>query len=127
MGRERKGLSYNRPFRPTIMKGNSLTEPLPLWEVPVSGPQDVHLIEDLKVSDEQLIQVWKQKADFCGDFGGVFVLILIQFIFSNESSHMISFSDSVRKMVSKSTHWKHSRKSRIQNTHLKNDLPNEIL
>jgi len=74
MSRQRKGLSYNKPFRPRILKGNSLGDPLPLWEVPVSGPQDVHLIEDLKVSKEQLIQVWKCKADFCRDFNGVFVL-----------------------------------------------------
>jgi peptidoglycan/xylan/chitin deacetylase (PgdA/CDA1 family) len=74
MSRQRKGLSYNRPFRPRILKGNSLQDSLPIWEVPVSGPQDVHLIEDLKVTDEQLLQVWKYKADFCRDFNGVFVL-----------------------------------------------------
>jgi peptidoglycan/xylan/chitin deacetylase (PgdA/CDA1 family) len=74
MGRQSRGLSYNRPFRPRVLKGNSVGELLPIWEVPISGPQDVHLIEDLKVSDEQLLQVWKYKADFCRDFNGVFVL-----------------------------------------------------
>ena len=74
MSRQRKGLSYNRPFRPRIIKSNSLQDSLPIWEVPVSGPQDVHLIEDLKVTDEQLLQVWKSKAEFCRDFNGVFVL-----------------------------------------------------
>lgn len=74
MSRERKGLSYNRPFRPRILRGTSLDASLPIWEVPVSGPQDVHLIDDLNVSGEQLFQVWKSKAEFCRDFNGVFVL-----------------------------------------------------
>ena len=74
MSRKSKGLSYNRPYRPRILEGDTLGESLPIWEVPVSGPQDVHLIEDLKVSDEQLLQVWKSKAEFCRDFNGVFVL-----------------------------------------------------
>ena len=74
MSRQSKGLSYNRPFRPRILKGGSIGKSLPIWEVPVSGPQDFHLIEDLNVSDEQLFQVWKYKAEFCRDFNGVFVL-----------------------------------------------------
>jgi hypothetical protein len=74
MNRQGKGLSYNRPFRPRILKGNSLGDPLPILEIPVSGPQDVHLIEDFNISNEQLFQVWKYKADFCRDFNGVFVL-----------------------------------------------------
>jgi peptidoglycan/xylan/chitin deacetylase (PgdA/CDA1 family) len=74
MSRKRRGLSYNRPYRPRIFRNHSIAGSLPIWEVPVSGPQDVHLIEDLNVSDEQLLRVWKYKAEFCRDFNGVFVL-----------------------------------------------------
>jgi peptidoglycan/xylan/chitin deacetylase (PgdA/CDA1 family) len=74
MSRQRRGLSYNRPYRPRILRNHSIEDALPIWEVPISGPQDVHLIEDLNVSDEQLFQVWKYKAEFCKDFNGVFVL-----------------------------------------------------
>lgn len=70
----RKGLLYNRPFRPLIMKRNSLLKPLPLWEVPMTGPQDVQMIEDLKLTGNDLLKVWNLKAEFCKDFGGVFVL-----------------------------------------------------
>jgi peptidoglycan/xylan/chitin deacetylase (PgdA/CDA1 family) len=68
------GVSYNRPFRPLIMKRDSSIGPLPLWEVPITGPQDVHLVEDFGLTDEQLFRLWKYKADFCRDFGGLHVL-----------------------------------------------------
>jgi peptidoglycan/xylan/chitin deacetylase (PgdA/CDA1 family) len=74
MAGRRKGLSYNRPFRPMFAKNESLIERLPIWEVPITSPQDVHLMEDLRVTDEQLLHIWRYKADFCRDFGGVFVL-----------------------------------------------------
>ncbi|MFW9976366.1 MAG: polysaccharide deacetylase family protein, partial [Candidatus Thorarchaeota archaeon] len=70
----RPGLSYNRPFRPLIVKDESLVEPLTLWEVPMTSPQDVQMIEDLKLTGDNLLKVWIYKAKFCMDFGGVFVL-----------------------------------------------------
>ncbi len=70
----REGLSYNRPFRPLIVKDKSLMEPLPLWEVPMTGPQDVQMVEDLGLSGIDMLKVWNYKAEFCKDFGGVFVL-----------------------------------------------------
>jgi len=70
----RKGLLYNRPFRPLIVRRDSLVKPLPLWEVPMTGPQDVQMIEDLKFTGSNLLKVWNHKAEFCKDFGGVFVL-----------------------------------------------------
>ena len=68
------GVSYNRPFKPLIIRDNSPIKPLSLWEVPITSPQDVHLIKDLRVTDEQLLRLWKYKADFCRDFGGLHVL-----------------------------------------------------
>ncbi|MGY5854786.1 MAG: polysaccharide deacetylase family protein, partial [Candidatus Thorarchaeota archaeon] len=70
----RQGLSYNRPFRPLVVKDESLMEPLPLWEVPMTSPQDVQMIEDLRLTGSDLLKVWNYKAKFCKDFGGVFVL-----------------------------------------------------
>ncbi|MHA3964871.1 MAG: polysaccharide deacetylase family protein [Candidatus Thorarchaeota archaeon SMTZ1-45] len=70
-----KGLSYNRPFRPLIRENRSSSTFLPIWEVPVTYPQDVHLIESFRATNEQLFQVWKYKADFCRDFGGTLVLL----------------------------------------------------
>ena len=64
---------HNRPFRPLIVRRDSLVEPLPLWEVPMTGPQDVQMIEDLKLTGSDLLKVWNHKAEFCKDFGGVFV------------------------------------------------------
>lgn len=69
------GLSYNRPFRPLLRDNKTHSKILPLWEVPISCPQDVHLIESLKVTNEQLLKVWSYKAEFCKDFGGVLVLL----------------------------------------------------
>lgn len=70
-----KGLSYNRPFRPLIHENSSFSKILPLWEAPITCPQDVHLIDSFKATNEQLFQVWKYKADFCKDFGGFLVLL----------------------------------------------------
>ena len=70
-----KGLSYNRPFRPLKRENRSLSRHLPLWEVPITCPQDVHLIESLKSTNEQVLRVWSYKAEFCRDFGGVLVLL----------------------------------------------------
>jgi peptidoglycan/xylan/chitin deacetylase (PgdA/CDA1 family) len=70
-----KGVSYNRPFRPLIRETKSHTRFLPLWEVPITCPQDVHLVKSLRFSNEQLVNVWKYKADFCKDFGGVLVFL----------------------------------------------------
>lgn len=69
-----KGVSYNRPFRPLMAKSDSFVEALPLWEVPMTGPQDVQMIEDMRLPGSDLLKVWNYKADFCKDFGGVFVL-----------------------------------------------------
>ena len=68
-----KGVSYNRPFRPFQMKTRIPLRVLPIWEIPITGPQDVQLIEDLGVTDDELLRVWKYKAEFCYDFDGVFV------------------------------------------------------
>ncbi len=70
-----KGLSYNRPFRPPSYQNKSLSKFLPLWEVPIACPQDVHLIESLRFTNEQVLKMWSYKADFCMDFGGVLVLL----------------------------------------------------
>ena len=67
------GVRYNRPFRPIIMKPNATPFILNLWEIPSSTPQDVQLFEDLGLDDDQVTEIWKYKADFCKDYGGVFV------------------------------------------------------
>jgi len=71
---ERKGLSYNRPFRPMVAKVKSPVKLLPLWEVPMTGPQDVQMAEDLRLTGSDMLKVWNRKAEFCKDFKGVFVL-----------------------------------------------------
>jgi peptidoglycan/xylan/chitin deacetylase (PgdA/CDA1 family) len=69
-----RGLSYNRPFRPLFAENKSLLEPLPLWEVPMTCPQDVQMVEDLRLAASDLLRIWNYKAEFCKDFGGAFVL-----------------------------------------------------
>lgn len=69
----RQGVFYNRPFRPMYVTNENSLEMFPIWEVPITGPQDVQLIEDLALTGNDLLRVWKYKADFCRDFSGVFV------------------------------------------------------
>ena len=40
----------------------------------MTGPQDVHMVEDLRLTGSEMLKVWKRKAEFCKDFKGVFVL-----------------------------------------------------
>jgi peptidoglycan/xylan/chitin deacetylase (PgdA/CDA1 family) len=68
-----KGIEYNRPFRPFGVDINS-EHALPIWEIPMTNPQDVQLVEDLNATEKNLLKVWKYKADFCSDYGGVFTL-----------------------------------------------------
>jgi peptidoglycan/xylan/chitin deacetylase (PgdA/CDA1 family) len=70
----RRGVFYNRPFRPMYIAHGNLLETHQIWEVPITGPQDVQMIEDLALMDDDLLKVWKYKAEFCRDFGGAFVL-----------------------------------------------------
>ncbi|MFX1579453.1 MAG: hypothetical protein ACFFBJ_07360 [Promethearchaeota archaeon] len=67
------GVHFNRPFRPFLLGTNSKPYLLKLWEVPSSTPQDVQIIEDLNLDDTQVVDIWKYKAEFCKDYGGVFV------------------------------------------------------
>jgi peptidoglycan/xylan/chitin deacetylase (PgdA/CDA1 family) len=71
---DRKGIFYNRPFRPMHITYECSLEIFPIWEVPITGPQDVQMVEDLNLTDVDLLKVWKYKADFCRDFDGAFVL-----------------------------------------------------
>ena len=67
------GVHYNRPFRPILMDSHSKSTVLNLWEIPSSTPQDVQVIEDLNLDDDQVVEIWKYKSDFCKDYRGVFV------------------------------------------------------
>lgn len=69
----RQGVFYNRPFRPMYITNDRSLDRFPIWEVPITGPQDVQLIEDLALTGNDLLRIWKYKADFCRDFDGVFV------------------------------------------------------
>jgi peptidoglycan/xylan/chitin deacetylase (PgdA/CDA1 family) len=67
------GVHYNRPFRPILFDTPSQPIVLNLWEMPSSTPQDVQIIEDLSLDDDQVVDIWKYKAEFCKDYRGVFV------------------------------------------------------
>jgi hypothetical protein len=68
------GVAYNRPYRPYSCDGNKEGAHHRIWEFPTTGPQDVQLIEDLRVDEDNLLRIWSYKAEFCKDFGGTFVL-----------------------------------------------------
>jgi peptidoglycan/xylan/chitin deacetylase (PgdA/CDA1 family) len=67
----RNGIEYNRPYRPfhRTTTGFAVTQ---IWEIPSTGPQDVQIIEDIRATQDQVLEIWKRKAEFCQDFGGVF-------------------------------------------------------
>jgi len=67
------GVHYNRAFRPFLLDTLSKQCLLNLWEIPSSTPQDVQIIEDLNLDDNQVVDIWRYKAEFCKDYGGVFV------------------------------------------------------
>lgn len=67
------GATLNRPFNP-ILRIGGIWRKLRLTEIPVTYPQDVQLQEDLDLSREQIIDLWKEKARFVKDVRGALVL-----------------------------------------------------
>lgn len=68
-----EGVSYNRPYKPFTLEHDGSIGQLSILEVPIASPQDVQLVEDLGLHGRRLLEIWKYKAEFCRDFGGVFV------------------------------------------------------
>jgi len=96
MTRRGKGVSYNRAYRPLVVREKKYAEPLPIWEIPLTSPQDIVLVQDLGLSGDALVDVWKRKADFCKDFGGVFVLLTHPYLLVKYVDHYVSLLRSLK-------------------------------